>query len=259
MFKLKPNNYNCFESIKDEEILLLASKVVNRYASKGSIPHREKEDVAMSIVEKFLTKKELISKNFQCNSKFSTYCISILNNMCCEIIRRDLKHWNIQDTENQQFEEQSELSSIDKLAIKDEIRYLHKIILLFGDQTPKVRLFTAFYLYLSILEKDMQKYDAKYIKNNLIDLLTLNENLSKGEIFKKLSEVVNIVENKDSKPDAIRMWLNKTRNIIIDRLNMSKDNTHYDTESYHILFEYYYTGYEKDSQNIEFNKASHGN
>jgi len=259
MFGIKPNNNNDIESMKDEEILILASKVVDRYASKGSIPQREKEDVAMSIVEKFLKKKEVIYKNFQGKSKFSTYCISVLNNMCCEIIRRDLKHWNIQDKEDQQFEEQSELSSIDRLAIKDEIRYLHKIILLFGDDMPKIRLFTAFLLRLTIHNKDIHDYDNEYIKHELTALLTVNEDLSKGEIFKILSEIVNIVERKNSKPDAVRMWLNKIRNIIIDRLNMSKDNTNYNTETYHILFEYYYTDFEKDSQDINLNNLRHGN
>lgn len=259
MFRIKSNNNNDLESIENEEILLLAYKVVDRYASKGSIPQREKEDVAMSIVEKFLLKKEKILKNFQGKAKLSTYYISVLNNMCCEIIRRDLKHWNIQDKDNQQFEEQSSLSSMDILAIKDEIRYLHKIILLFGDEMPKIRLFTAFSLYLSIIENDIQQYDNEYINHNLSQLFTVSETLSKGEIFKILSEIVNIVENKSVKPDAVRMWLNKIRNIIIDRLNMNKANTNYNAETYHILFEYYYTSFERDSQSINLNNLRHGN
>lgn len=257
MFGKNPNNSKDLDSISDKEILILASKVVDRYASKGSIPHREKEDIAMSVVEKFLTKKETIIKNFQGKAKLSTYYISVLNNMCCEVIRREVKHWNIQDNE-QLSQEISTINSLDKLAINDEIRYLHKVILLFGDEMNKIRLFTAYFLYLSIIEHDMQKYDNEYLNHKLKELLKVNENMSKGEIFKTLSEIVNIVENKTTKPDSVRMWLNKIRKIIIERLNFSNDTTQYDTETFHILFEYYYTGYDNDTQNIILNNLRHG-
>lgn len=241
MFRTKTNSSKYSASIDDDEILLLATKVVDRYASKGSIPQREKEDVVMSMVEKFIIKQKYIQDNFQGKAKFSTYCISVLNNMCCEIIRRDMKSWNIQEKEDYQIEESSNINSLDKLAISDEINYLHKIILLFGDETPKIRLFLAYYLCLNILESDFKNYDKDYIKHNIKEILSINNKCSKGEIFKNLSEVVNIVENKDTKADAVRMWLNKTRNTIIERLNINSDNTHYDAETLHILFEYYYT------------------
>ncbi len=254
MLKIKTSKKTAQENINDEEILLLATKVVRRYSSKGSIPKREVEDVTMSIVEKFLLKKLLIQKNFQGKAKFSTYCISVLNNMCCEIIRREMKHWSLQDSEQYPMEKSSDISSMEKLAIIDEIRYLHKIILLFGDKTPKVRLFTAYYLYLTILESDIKSYDNEYIRHKLLDILSYNKTRSKGETFNKLSFAANIVENSNTKADAVRMWLNKTSNTIIERLNSGSESAYYNIETYYILFEYYYTGFDNKIYNININK-----
>ncbi|MEA3504402.1 MAG: hypothetical protein U9R32_04310 [Bacteroidota bacterium] len=74
--------------ISENELLFISAKVVNRYVDKGVIPSREKEDTQMFIVEKFLLKQKIIMRNFSGKAKITTYCISVLNNMCCEVIRK---------------------------------------------------------------------------------------------------------------------------------------------------------------------------
>ena len=81
--------------VTESNLLLLAEKVVKRYVSKGVVPQRELEDTQMQMVEKFLLKQDKIEERFSGKSNVTTYCIAVLNNMCCEIIRKDLKHWNL--------------------------------------------------------------------------------------------------------------------------------------------------------------------
>ena len=242
--KKTENNSISANFISDSELVSLSKRVVINYVSKGSIPKREIEDVQMSIVEKFLSKKTLIIERYKGDAKVQTYCIAILNRMCCEVIRKDLKHWNIQNHDaaevlTGQYNDHANL-------IKDEISYLHHIVWMMNDQKAKIRLFLTYYYQLLVLLKDIEEYDEKHKDNNTLELLNTEKELSKGEIFEVLSHVVNLVENKDLKSDAVRMWLNKNIQQIITRLNGPYFRAHYNKESFRILFEYYHDSLKND-------------
>jgi hypothetical protein len=226
--------------ISDEQLLLLADKVVSNYTHAGSIPLKEKDDIKMAMIEKFLVKRKAIAKAYKGTAKITTYCIAILNRMCCEEIRKESKKWHCQhDTE---YKQQSTRASatIDKLVINDETKLLHRIIQLYDDERYKVRLFMAFFYQLSLIEKDLESYDKKYKTKELDTLFQQINFKNKGDIFKTLAYVVKEAEDKDIKPDAVRMWLNKTIEQIITRLNGPFNRAHYNKESAQILYEYYH-------------------
>lgn len=223
--------------ISDTELLLLSGKVVARYVKAGTIPTKEEEDVKMAIVEKFLIKHDSIKKAFSGKAKVSTYCIAVLNRMCCEIIRKELKHWKIDNNEVPDVPNNI-ISHADKLVISDEVKLLHKILLLFGDEFVKIKLFLAFYFQLNIYENDIAGYS---LNKKVRELFSDSGVKNKGEIFECLTEAVGIVEKKEVKADAVRMWLNKNTDKIIQRLNGAFGRANYDKDSFQILFEYYYS------------------
>lgn len=226
--------------LSENDLLTLSEKVVLRYVYAKTIPLKEKEDVQMSIIEKFLKKQDIIKKRFKGDSKISTYCIAVLNRMCCEIIRSELKHWKNQLTETEDNTSTSALKTSEQLIIKDEKNQLHKIFILLGNECHKTIVFLAFYYRFHAKENEVKQYDKDYIKNKLIELLTIKESSNKGEIFNILSKIVNLVEGKQIKSDAVRMWLNKNIDLVINRLNGPFNRANYDKESLEILFEYYY-------------------
>ncbi len=233
--KTQPNSI----SLADEELLLLAKRVVARYVSNKSIPKREQDDVVMAIVEKFLIKKKQILERFKGESKLSTYCISVLNRMCCEVIRSQMKDWNV--AENQEYHDVAEsFSQTDLLLLKEETKLFERILLLFGSERYKLKLFFAFYFKLRIIELHISKYSPGSTHQELLDLFLVENLYSKGEIYEKLSEVIALVEGKVVKPDALRMWMNKCRTIMIDKLNSNSMNGGYDNDSFQALFEYSY-------------------
>ncbi len=69
------------------------AQTVLRYVSRKAIPSREYEDVEMAVIEKFINQKQQIVTNFEGKAQPSTYCIAIVNRMCCEVIRKEWKHW----------------------------------------------------------------------------------------------------------------------------------------------------------------------
>ncbi|MCF8294964.1 MAG: hypothetical protein K9I34_02775 [Bacteroidales bacterium] len=225
------------DAITDEELLTLARKVVSSYVTKKSIPHREEADVTMAIIEKFLIKKTVILGRFKGESKFSTYCFAVLNRMCCEVIRNQQKSWNL--SEKQDIPELADtLSQTDLLLIKEEIKLLHRIFFLFGSEKHKIKLFFAFFYQLQVLETHLESYDAKYKIHLLEEIFLKDHEFSKGEMYQILAEVIKVVENKEMKPDAVRMWMNKCRTTIIERLNANAYYCAYDSDSFQALFEY---------------------
>lgn len=227
--------------ISDDDLLLLAEKVVVRYVIAGTIPGKEKEDVKMAIVEKFLNKQQKLLSNFSGKAKISTYCIAVLNKMCCEVIRKELKSWKVNDDEEGYHMPKTQQDSTSAgLMIKDEVEYLERILIMFDEEFNKIKLFLAFFFQLNIHEADILDYDPKYKAHKISAYFLQNEIKNKGEIFENLAMVVNIVEDKKLKSDAVRMWLNKIIERIIARLNGSFGRANYNKESFQILFEYYY-------------------
>lgn len=226
--------------IKESELLLLAERVVSRYVYSHKLPRREAEDVKMGIVEKFLHKQEQIASKFQGKSTIKTYCIAILNRMCNEMIRKEIKHWNYAYDEHKININTNKYDASQKLLIRDEINALDKIMQLFDDEMHKARIFMAYSYKIPVREEDVKNYDKLYKQNKTIQLLDIDRIGSKAEMFENLAQLVNAVEHKNIKGDAARMWYNKTTSKIILRLNNSFISTNYDKDSLEILFEYYY-------------------
>lgn len=232
--------------ISDKQLLDLSKKVVSRYVSNGAIPAKEQEDIQMGIVEKFLMKHDDIQRAYKGKAKVTTYCVAVLNKMCCEQIRNELKNWKLQPVEQVETEKTSARKVFAKLVITDEVRLLNKIICLFNEERYKVHLFLAYFYQLVIEEYDIACYDRNYLENKLPVIFGQINLKTKGEIFDNLAVAVFKAESKNVKADAVRMWLNKGLEKIIVRLNGPYRRAEYDRESAQILFEIYYLMHKRD-------------
>ncbi len=228
------------ETIPMDSIIDIANKVVTRYAYRSVIPWREKEDVVMDIVEKFLTQKDKIEKAFEGKSKIQTYFIAILNRMCCEVIRKESKHWYSinegEDDRNLSWLSTSAIDTEKSFALKNEANRLANTMLFFNGTKAKVNLFLKYYFDLPINESDIMQYSDKN-PTLISELLERDDAISKADIFENLSQVVNIVEGKNVKGDAIRMWLNKQIDTILSRMN-NNDASYHTKESLALLLEF---------------------
>ena len=230
---------NKAQFITPEELMKYSEMVVNRFIAKRSIPYREKDDVKMYIIEKFISKQSKIESSFMGKSKASTYCYAVLNRMCLEVIRKEIKHWNLSDEDKYPDNIATGFNSEEKTVVNDEIGLLDKLLQLCFDEEAKVRLFIALYYRLSIKDEDIENYDPNYMNNNLKEVFNLDIDINKADLFKAFAYAINSVEGRNIKADAVRMWLNKNINTLISRLNKGS-RAEYDKESFQILFEFYY-------------------
>lgn len=240
MTKLSVNKKQDVPFISERELLDYAGIIVSKYVKSGTIHHKDRDDVIMGIVERFLKKQKVIEKGYSGKAKKSTYCFAVLNKMCCEEIRKELKHWKQSLEETVEVGNTSSLSASEKLLIKDEAAFLHKILLMFDDEYSKLKLFMAYFYQLLVKTSDIEAYDEHFKEHQLNEIFKKNNLTNKGEIFENLCTVVNRAENKSIKADSVRMWLNKTRDTIINRLNGPYNRAKYTAETLQTLFEYYY-------------------
>jgi DNA-directed RNA polymerase specialized sigma24 family protein len=227
------------ETISMDQIVDIANKVVSRYVYRSVIPTREKDDVVMAIVEKFLKQKNKIEQAYEGKSKISTYFVAILNRMCCEIIRKESKHWySITNDESEMNSTRFSTLSIETektFAITNEVKRLDNTLLFFNGERPKINLFLKYYFDLPYDQDDIKDY-AKDKYEEVKIILVNPESASKAQLFENLALVVNLVEGKDVKGDAVRMWLNKQIDVILNRLNRNGIANH-DKQSLAVLFE----------------------
>lgn len=236
---MSQDSNNCIEAISMDQIFEIANKVVSRYIFRSIIPLREKEDVVMSVVEKFIKGRTRIEESFEGKAKATTYIIAILNRMCCEIIRKESKHWySIEEGEGDKLTNSNATLPIEtekKFAISNEILRFNNAMLFFDKELAKTKVFLKYLFELPCDLTEIESY-AGIKANQVRVLLDSGDNISKGNKFNTLSKVVNFVEGKDVKGDAVRMWLNKQIDTILNRLNRNGVSNH-NKESLALLLE----------------------
>jgi DNA-directed RNA polymerase specialized sigma24 family protein len=231
------NNINSSITIKD--VIEIARIVVAKYVARGVVPSREKEDVVMSMVEHFIKQREKIDGSFEGKSKVTTYYSAILNRMCCEVIRKENKHWYsvIEGESNNKYEEATQpIESEKKTAIEGEIKRFEKTMIMLNGERAKTNLFLKYYFDIPVTESDVEEYCKEKSEEYIAIFQRINPE-KKGEIFEKLAQIVNEVENKNVKADAVRMWLNKQIDTLIGRMNHNGATKH-NKESLAVLIEY---------------------
>lgn len=235
------NHINQNNELNVNDIIKICNMVVQKYINNNIIPLKEKEDIVMSIVEKFWNSKDKINSSFQGKSLITTYYSAIINKMCCELIRKEKKHWyNTIDSEYDDFMTSFKSNAYEtekNIILKNEINRLSKSIMLFGKNSHKVNLFIKYYYNIQIYDSDIQNYTINnfdFVKRKLKN--KPNEKINKAEKFENIASIINFLENKKIKSDAARMWLNKNIQTILSRLNHNGNSKH-NEETLSILLE----------------------
>lgn len=240
MHKFSKMQATCNQSINGDpllsQLISVIPFVVNKYCMRKAIPQREKQDVELFVIEKLINKRDQIISSFKSESSFKTYSIAIVNRMVCEVIRKESRHWYAVEQEHF-FHKEEKSSGIEvekELFIKGEIKRYRLALRLFDGGGHKEYLFFKYYFGLSLSIADIEKYT---INQSLeIHKLLNTECNNKGEKFDRMAQVVNLVENKKVKSDALRMWLNKQLSRTISILN-ANGNANYSKETLGILLE----------------------
>ena len=217
--------------------------IVKKYIKAGYIAPDDFEDYKQTIIEKYITKRERIESLYDNRAKPETYISAVLYRMMLEILRAGStkeKHFGEYENTILKNGEGHQVTPEERLIIENEKHYLEKVLASFGPETPKVTLLCKMFFRIKPTEKDLEAYLKKKPDNNIIKLTLIEGNELDKDIFDKLCIICNTAENKNNKPDAVRMYVGKTNGKIINRLNLNRQ-TNYNEESLAILFDMLYS------------------
>ncbi|MBI9034283.1 MAG: sigma-70 family RNA polymerase sigma factor [Bacteroidales bacterium] len=223
--------------IQDKLSIEVANCVTAYFLKRGSLPYSEKDDFKQEILLKYIKQKKQIINNYRGESQLKTYLTATFFNFGREYIRREARNW-VSNNPSFTPDEADERSPQSSLIIKEEIKRLKLVIMLFADEAAKTRLFLKCYYRMLVLIQDLSEYEPSFIKLEIDKLLLGKEFTQNSEIYETLSEVSNRVENKKNKPDAVRMWIKKRIGQIIYRLDGKYHSSNYSEETVGILMEY---------------------
>lgn len=217
--KLEQTGNQLSDSLNVEQVMELARKVTGRYVVRGAIPEREADDVSAAMLEKFLLKKDQILQSFLGRASLNTYLTAVLNRMCCEVIRSENRHWYaVSEAETPAATEKGyHHADIDTL-VNSEVAHLLVLLSVLGAEKYKIVLMARFYYHLGITSDDVNAWMPGHA-DELLPLFRRNPGTPKGELFAAMAAAVNHAERKNVKPDAVRMWLNKQMEWLLNGLN----------------------------------------
>jgi len=214
-------------------------KTVLRYVNRKAIPVRELEDVEMSVIEKFINQKQRIVANFEGKAQASTYCVAIINRMCCEVIRKEWKHWQSVDNQgygmSAGFYPRAENQTDHTLLIDLELERLQRILDNLVQTAASAELLLLFHFELQAEAQFLEKWAGKYAAQIKSPIEKLSHS-NKTTRYQIIAEILSVVEGENIKPDALRMRIYKYMDMLIAALNYN-DQAQHTRETLKLLFE----------------------
>ncbi|MEA3495356.1 MAG: hypothetical protein U9R42_04905 [Bacteroidota bacterium] len=234
MAKSKKNK--CFST---DLLLKVCNIIVKMFVKNGRINYSEFDDTKQAVIEKYLSKKSKIESAYNGTAKAETYLSAVIYRMVLETIRGNnskLKRMinSFEDVDN--YSTEKSIDPEQQLLIKNEIVFLQRVMLTLGNKRHQIELYLKYYLGIKLIITDLRIYVPNTVLSDVFNLLKENKLLKKQEKILNLCKIQNIIESKTVKPDAVRMYLNKNIEQIINRLN-GNGRAFYTKDSFAVLFE----------------------
>lgn len=235
--KLDLSSNQLSDSLSVEQVMELAAAVVRRYAARGIIPAKDTEDVVSSMMEKYLLKRDRIVDGFNGKAQITTYLTAVFNRMCCEVIRSESRHWYcVTDSDEAALADAGYRHADIDTVIGSEVNHLQQLLNDRSREGAKLALMIQFFHGLPVSVECAAKWAGEK-SDRVVRLLTpVRQECSKGELFALLAQAVNLVESKKVKGDAVRMWLHKQIDRLVDAMNR-ENSVHHNRETLVMLFE----------------------
>lgn len=241
----------------DQEITLLTSDpkalivkyqciieiIVSKFIKSGSILLSDKDEFVQVINERLLLSSEKIKNQYKGASLLKTYFSTIIRNICLEEINKK-NRYSFTDIESVNQVIVSDSSSNEEFYLNDEFDRLSKIIKMYNTKAPKLILCSKLIYRIRITISDFKKYCIKFKDDKikmLIGAIDQTKNIPEFELFQIITPYVNKCDNQINKPDALRKWLKRKMDEIIELMNGNPPRANYDKETLQILFEKYFS------------------
>ena len=216
----------------------LIDTIICLFIRSGQFRPEEYDEVKQQVNESLLKSISNIRNQFQGKSLFKTYLSIIIKNLCKEILRKKNKpHYILLDDIYVQY---AHAEAINSIVFEEEMTRLQKAIELYYKQKWKLLLCLKLKFKMPFNYNDfsnMNKGISKDEFDNFVQRVMPFQDSPDVVIFTALTDIINRYENKNNSPDALRKWIKSKIDELIDILNGEPPTSHYNEETFQILFE----------------------
>ncbi len=224
----------------------LIDRIALAYSRRYEIHPFTTDDLQQEVKMLMLERLESIQRSYRGEASISHFLVVVIRNTCREISRRK-KLGNFRETKLEEKDraklKTSGFSTDGQVYIQEEVRRLEMIFSLYGVVLPRIRLAFKGFFRLEIFSIDIKRYISGYQVNVMVDafvhLLNSEKKSTDKEVFKKLTQLFNTVEEKQNTTEAVRKWTLRKSQEVIELLNGRDRNRFYSRESFKVLFELY--------------------
>ena len=205
-------------------------------------------DLYQHICLKLLENRQTIIHNYRGEAKVSTYMSAVIRNFALEFVRMQRRTVNTIPNTVAVADSDIPAQYLDlpthKLYLKQEIKLLIGILLLFGSRRKKIEFVLRGYFRNTISREDVHVYlnknvDEIEIENFLKDINNVSVK-SDREVFEIYTRFLNFADKTENSVVAIRKWVYRTIAEFINLLNNGITQRSYSRETLGILFDYYF-------------------
>ncbi|MBQ3691191.1 MAG: sigma-70 family RNA polymerase sigma factor [Bacteroidales bacterium] len=218
----------------------ITSITVKNFIKAGYIGPEDYQDFTQTLKMRYLSAKERIEGKFKSDSLPQTYMSSVIKNMMLEELRAGKKYKErsieFQKAAIIKGDKDDSLSPENRTVIENEKKHLQKVFLTLGKDRAKVVMCCKMVWKIKVTDLEFRDYLQGRDSNGAEKYLDFDDKEQNQDIYQRLCMITNLVENKNNKPDAVRLWLSKKIEQVITRLNANRISK-YDAETFGILLE----------------------
>jgi len=211
-----------------EDWIFLATK---SFCNKYEISPYERDDLDQFVKLRLIEKKASILLNYRNEARIKTYVYAVILNFCREFMRKNNSK-SVFTEKGDHSIEMSNIQSNDGSVLKDmsidmEIQRLNRALLIQGSKTPKTVISLKTYFDIPLEWQDIFQYTND---NELtIKHFALFKEITKPKksaVMAFLTRLFNECENKTNSEDAIRKWVERTIQSLVELLNAGGSRAH---------------------------------
>ncbi len=216
--------------------------IVKKYISLGMFRPSEYEDVVQSVLESLLEKIPAMRSQYNGSVLFVTYLSSIVKNICLGLHKTSTRR--VHTVPLYEIASSDHTPDHEVRVVDDAVKRLRTILVLYDRKLPKVLLALKLHYRLPITEGDLQSW---YPDANNRDRTTILrafgkyfEHVRDPELFRRVTPILNRLEEKSNQPDSLRRFITVTIGDILRLLNGTPARYAYDEDSLSVLVEHYF-------------------
>lgn len=232
--------------VKYQEVIFI---IVRAFIKSRTLRESEYDDVVQYVNERLWTRLQRIRETYNGQSLLRTYISVVIRNMVIEHQKEHQLHIVEEPLEYYETQSSKPADQMVRMVIRQELERLDKIMKTFHSSRNKFEFCLKVAYRIPVSYEDYLQVTAglpPHEQQRLWSKFNINALIVEKDQYRRLSELFNTLEDQNTRTrDSIRKWVRYRLDMVIQLMNGTPRNAHYNDETMQILFERYFSEYTK--------------